>query len=221
MTAARALITWLTSTGVTLRLDGDAIVHRGPRSVLRPDVLANLRRHKSEIVAELRFQAKTGSWPPEVNALQCRIVSELELLPPPRDHSGRRLMAETRKFLESRWWVEALTCGWTLEELFGIDSCAPIVCFERWGLVVGLALAPKRGDVIEHLDAKRAAIRYLTGTPLKNSRRTQLRFRPTETTVVWWQCSALMGQAEGPNVAGPEGEEVIKHSMHEISRRNR
>ena len=42
MTPARALITWLTGSGVTLRLDGDAIVHRGPRRVLNPDVLAKL-----------------------------------------------------------------------------------------------------------------------------------------------------------------------------------
>lgn len=54
MTPAQALITWLTSSGVTLRLDGDTIVHRGPRCVLNPDVLAKLGQHKAEAIAELK-----------------------------------------------------------------------------------------------------------------------------------------------------------------------
>ena len=220
MTPARALITRLTSAGVTLRLDGDAIVHRGPRSVLSPDVLAKLRHYKAEIVAELRGQGKIGSpcladivegngcerekvdpgvaspnsWHAE--ALRCRIVAVLDRLPAPRDHSGRRLIAETRKFLESRWWTEAIECGWAPEELFGLDGSAPLDNHERWGMIVGLALAPRPGDAIEHLDAEHAVIRHAPSPKMKNTRRVERRFRPTATTVVWWRCSTLMGDVE-------------------------
>jgi hypothetical protein len=54
MMQAQALIDWLTHNGVTLRLDGNDIVHRGPRRVLRPDVLAKLREHKADVVAQLK-----------------------------------------------------------------------------------------------------------------------------------------------------------------------
>ncbi len=152
MTPARALITRLTSAGVTLRLDGDAIVHRGPRSVLSPDVLNTLRKLKGEIVVELQHHAdfgshclpdiaggngsgrdgvdpggvSPGSWHVKADGLRRRIVAALDKLPAPRDHNGRRLIAETRKFLGSRWWIEAIECEWALEELFGVDRHAPI-----------------------------------------------------------------------------------------------
>ena len=47
----------------------------------------------------------------------------------------------------------------------------PLERFEQWGLVVGLALAPKPGDMIEHLDAEHAVIRYRVGALLKEARR--------------------------------------------------
>ena len=223
MTPARALITELKSAGVTLRLDGDAIVHRGPRSVLSPDVLAKLRQNKGEIVTELQRQAKisspcvpdivdgngcerdevnlgeasVGSWQANAVALRCRIVAALDRLPAARDHSSRRLIAETRKFLKSPWCTEAIECGWTLEELYGVDETAPMDYVDRWGMIVGLALAPRRGDAIEHLDAQHAVIRYFAGTPLNSARRIERRFLTTASSVVWWECAAIVGDAEG------------------------
>lgn len=76
MTPARALITWLTSSGVTLRLDGDAIVHRGPRRILSPDVLAKLRQHKVEAIAELRRLAQADPPCPAEVAERAAIVAE-------------------------------------------------------------------------------------------------------------------------------------------------
>ena len=107
-----------------------------------------------------------------------RIAAALKELPPPRDHNGRRLIAETRRFLGSNWFPLALECGWTLDELFGVDALAPLERFEQWGLVVGLALAPKPGDMIEHLDAEHAVIRYRVGALLKEGRRNERRFVP-------------------------------------------
>lgn len=230
MTPVRALMNRLSGSGVTLRLDGDAIVHRGPRSVLSPDVLANLRRHKAEIVAELQRQAEigapgflgtaggngckrdevnsgeasAGSWHADAEALRCRIVAALDRVPAPRDQRGRRLIAETRKFLKSAWWTEAITCGWPLEALFGVDCTAPMDWVERWGLVPGLAWAAKHGDAIEHLDAERAVICCYAGSTMKDARRIELRFMPTASSVVWWECPALVGEVERPTFAMPQ-----------------
>ncbi len=67
---------------------------------------------------------------------------------------------------------------------------------ESWGLIVGMALAPRRGDIIEMLDAEHAVIRYLAGPTMKNVRRLERRFTPTESAVPWWQCPTLMGDVE-------------------------
>ena len=141
-------------------------------------------------------EANCGSWHANAEALRCRIVALLDQLPAPRDHNGRRLIAATQKFLRSPWFSEALKCGWSLEELFGVDAYAPLDNYERWGLIVGIALAPKRGDEIDQLDTEHAVIRYHVGAPLKEARRIERRFVPTDSSVVWWECSGLVGDAE-------------------------
>jgi hypothetical protein len=129
-------------------------------------------------------------------ALRFQIDTSLERLPAPCDHNGRRLISVTQKFLRSPLLSEALRCGWGLVELFGVDERAPLDNYECWGLVVGLALAPRRGDVIELLDAEQAVIRYHVGTTLKEARRIERRFTPTDSSVVWWECSGLVGDVE-------------------------
>lgn len=54
MTPAAMLLDRLTGRGVKFRLDGDALIPRGRRGALTPDVLDELRRHKAALVAELR-----------------------------------------------------------------------------------------------------------------------------------------------------------------------
>ncbi|MFZ4809468.1 MAG: hypothetical protein ACOYLQ_19610 [Hyphomicrobiaceae bacterium] len=129
-------------------------------------------------------------------ALRRRITAALERLPSPYDYNGRRLTAVTQDFLRSPWWSEALRCGWRLEALFGVDERAPLDAHESWGLIVGLALAPRRGDVIEHLDAEHAVIRFQVGKTLKEARRIERRFTPNDSSVTWWECSGLVGDVE-------------------------
>ena len=216
MSAAEA-IEAARAAGIHIAIDGDDLVLEASATP-SPVVLDLLSRNKAHVVAMLRRQkpvnefgpsrslkfqpghevdpggVSPGSWHAE--ALRCRIVAVLDRLPAPRDHSGRRLIAETRKFLESRWWTEAIKCGWAPEELFGLDGSAPLDNHERWGMIVGLALAPRPGDAIEHLDAEHAVIRHAPSPKMKNTRRVERRFRPAETTVVWWRCSTLMGDVE-------------------------
>jgi hypothetical protein len=135
-------------------------------------------------------EACYGSW----QALG--VAAALNALPQPTDLNGRRLIAETQHFLGSNWFRQALKCGWTLEGLFGVDGLAPLERLEQWGLIVGLALAPKPGDVIEHLDAEHAVIRYRVGSLPKEARRIERRFVPADYSVPWWKCSALVSYAE-------------------------
>ena len=58
------------------------------------------------------------------------------------------------------------------------------------------ALAPKPGDMIEHLDAEHAVIRYRVGSLPKEARRIERRFVPADSSVPWWKCSALVSEAE-------------------------
>lgn len=117
-------------------------------------------------------------------------------LPPASDHNGRRLTTATRKFLASPLFNEAIGCGWALEELFGVDCHAPLDIFERWGLVVGLALAPRRNDVIDHIDGECAVIRFRDGVTAREQRRIERRFYPEADSILWWECHDLVGDVE-------------------------
>jgi hypothetical protein len=207
------------AAGIRIAIDGDDLVLEAaaPPS---PIVLNLLACNKANIVALMRRQkqlnefgssrsiriqsrheadpgeASPGLWRSKAEVHRCRIVAALNRLPAPCNQSGRRLMAETRKFLRSPWFSDALLNVWSLEALFGIDCGAPLDNFERWGLIVGLALAPQHGDAIEHIDAEHAVIRHLVGPTLKNARRIERRLLPTATTVPWWQSSALMGDVD-------------------------
>jgi hypothetical protein len=212
-----AIIREATRRGITLRVDGAELLYRGPRGALGPELKAALKAHKPAIISELMGadtpsashttktlraaapieEADSGWWDAKADDdLRCRIVAALDRLPAPRDHSGRGLIASTLTFLRSRWFSEALKYGWSLEELFGVDGSAPLDNFEQWGLIVGLALAPRGGDVVEHLDAEHAVIRYRVGAPFKEVRRIERRFVSPDTSVVWWECPALVGEAD-------------------------
>ena len=124
------------------------------------------------------------------------IGAALGRLPPVSDHNGRRLTTETRKFLTSPLFDKALGSGWSLEELFGVGCGAPLDNFERWGLVVGLAWAPRHNDVIECIDGECAVIRFRDSATATEQRRVERRFRPDADSVLWWECSDLVGNVE-------------------------
>jgi hypothetical protein len=202
------IIAEIAKLGVALRVEGANLVHRGPRGALRPEHVAKLKAHKRAIVAELTganalaadrpalAEVGYGSWQALGDAHHRHVAAAINALLQPTDLNGRRLIAETQHFLGSNWFRQALKCGWTLEGLFGIDGLAPLERPEQWGLIVGLALAPKPGDVIEHVDAEHAVIRFRVGSPLKEARRIERRFVPADSSVPWWECSALLRQAE-------------------------
>ena len=218
------IIAEVAKLGVALRVEGANLVHRGPRGALTPELIANLKAHKPDIIAQLtRAKAPAvlcpadiaersliitegddcdrnaaerrrlagagyGSWQAFSDAHRAHITAALNDLSPPRNYNCRQLITETRRFLDSNWLSQAVKCGWMVDELFGINAVTPLDRHEQWGLIVGLALAPKHGDRIEHLDAKHAVIRYRVGSPLKDARRIERRFTPADSSIVWWKC---------------------------------
>ena len=61
MSYAPIILAQLADRGVTLQLDGDALVPRGPRNSLTAERLDALRRHKPEIVAFLRSRSRPSA----------------------------------------------------------------------------------------------------------------------------------------------------------------
>jgi hypothetical protein len=124
MTPARALITWLTGSGVTLRLDGDAIVHRGPRRVLSPDVLAKLREHKAEAIAELTRLADAGPPCPADIAERAAIIAERAAIIAEGDHCDRTT-ADTRALAEHGFTSWPALAGAHRESILGKLASLP------------------------------------------------------------------------------------------------
>ena len=129
-------------------------------------------------------------------AQRFHIVQSLQTLPAPCDFKGRQLETATRSFLESPWFSQAVMCGWSLDDLFGVDAFAPLDEHERWGLVVGLAWAPQTADRITRIDDHGAVIRFRSRATCKEMHRTHRRLPATDGVVLWWECAALRGHLE-------------------------
>ena len=59
MSAAEEVLRAAREQGVTLTLDGDQVRYSGPREALTPHMLAELRRHKPDIIALISSPPKT------------------------------------------------------------------------------------------------------------------------------------------------------------------
>ena len=118
-----------------------------------------------------------------------RIRAALNRLPVPWPRESARLLEATRQFISSQWFDEALRCGWTLHELFGLDSFTPLYD-AAWGLVVGLALAPSKSDEIANINEGTAVIVFKSAHGWR--RRIEKRFTPPTDAVLWWQCKGLL-----------------------------
>lgn len=219
MTPAQALIERLTRAGVSLRIDGDDLLHRGPRRILTSDVLAEIGGYKAEIIAELRrgglgssvgtqlvltdaFRkgidevGRTRSPDAAAERLHREILGAVIRVPVACHADARRLIVETMKFLESPWWEVAVASGWTLEALFGVDRGVPLAEISSWGLVVGLAWAPEPNDCIALIDNARAVIRFRSRSSRREMHRTHKRLPIDNSVVPWWECAVLRGDLE-------------------------
>ena len=93
---------------------------------------------------------------------RAHILARLDELPSPNpnDQNGRRLINDTREFLNGEHWPQAIALGWPMLELFGINPHAPQVRVDGQGLVTGLALSSMLVGQLETIAEDHATIRY-------------------------------------------------------------
>jgi hypothetical protein len=126
------------------------------------------------------------------DAHRAHILARLDELPSPNpnDQNGRRLINETREFLNSEYWPQAIALGWPMLELFGINPHAPQVRVDGQGLVTGLALSSMLGGQLETIAADHATIRYRSGSLLTY----RCGMRGPDASVLWWSVLRLVGR---------------------------
>jgi hypothetical protein len=139
-------------------------------------------------------EARYCSWTAYGDAQRADIGAALYRLPAPCAREGASLLEATRQFIASQWFDEAIRCGWAMNELFGLDSFVPLD-ESAWGLVVGLALAPRKSDEIISIDEETAVIRSWSAHSWH--RRIERRFLPPIDAVVWWRCEGII-TSDGP-----------------------
>jgi hypothetical protein len=91
-----------------------------------------------------------------------------------------RLTVATGEFCGSDHFPLALANGWAFEELFAVDSVAPLASLDRWGLIPALALSVVPAQVLAiYHDA--AELRCVSGAIQRLYRRVP------DGAVLWWQ----------------------------------
>ena len=147
-----ALLRAADAAGLTVNVDGDRLVIRGPRSA---DATARaLLEHKPEIMAALSDARLTMfadrqnlplSRPPKLDARRDGIpgdwhhgVCKLIALPCPasvRPPRWDRLQLDAAEFIET-WATQAAALGWSTYDVFGANRTKPIERVDQAGLVV-------------------------------------------------------------------------------------
>ncbi len=117
------------------------------------------------------------------------ILRELEGLPASAWPAAMtKLAAATRAFLASSDFICAVSEGWDMLELFGVNPTGPLGRLDGQGLAVAVALS-RHALRIDAVDCHRAVL--VTGS---GSRLTYGRFRYDLADVMhWWKCPALTG----------------------------
>ena len=104
---------------------------------------------------------------------------------------GTHLLNETRKYVASPRFDNAIALGWRRIELFGIAPDAPKTHLGTWGLIVTqFLLLP--GSCIEAITKDRAIFRTRAGHPM---RRARFRSEINEC-VLWWECPRIFQSNE-------------------------
>lgn len=104
----------------------------------------------------------------------------------PLEPNGGKLDAVTRGFLGSQHFLRAVSEGWDMLELFGVNSSRPLARFEGMGIVVMVAFS-RLGLRLADLD--RGAAVFVSDT---GALQTFPRFRhDLSSRIPWWECPAL------------------------------
>jgi hypothetical protein len=169
---ARALIEASIAAGLSLDLDGDNLIietEAEPPAAL----LAELRRHKAELIAALQIEREERAAIVEHDGGAARTWAEgfarldpdqpLCDVPP---HRWQRFVDDVGLFLDSGFAEQAAALGWGPHDLFGCDSDRPLARVDRAGLLWLL-----KGDKLVALTADTATIEARAGARLTYRRK--------------------------------------------------
>lgn len=120
------------------------------------------------------------------NVLKSHVLAELARVEPAAAKDAHRLMTVTRAFVASPQFRDAVSHGWTIDELFAVHAETPTRRLDGMGLVVTVALS-RLGSRLEEIEADRAVLRAKSGGTL-----TYRRFVASlENSRPWWECPTL------------------------------
>src|SRR5437763_734888 len=152
MTAAARLLETARAAGLSIEADGADLVIETDRAI-PPDLLAELRQHKAELIAVLvpPSSAATPTDPDELDERAALIqfganvprrwaegyAALCSMVPPSAFSPERwqRIVDAAGSFLD-RWALEAITCGWSDLDVFGCDPDRPDARFDCMGLAM-------------------------------------------------------------------------------------
>ena len=112
--SAAALLSDLRRRGVELTADGDQLRYRAPRGVLSPDVLADLRTHKRELLAELGAASVEGAGVTDTCEFQrLQVTWRATAQRIDADLAERGVEADRSTRQSATWLLLLLDEGWT------------------------------------------------------------------------------------------------------------
>ena len=191
---AQRLIEDARAAGLSMEVEGGDLIVEADCDP-PPELLAELRQHKAEVIAFLVPLPPASAPPlPESDDLDERAAiieygagvprawaegyAALTAMPSPTGFSSerwRRIVDAAGVFLD-RWAAEAIACGWSDLDVFGCDAAAPDKRFDCMGLAVLL----DRWEV-SGIDEAGADLVTETGAPLRYRRRPL----PGHTILLW------------------------------------
>jgi hypothetical protein len=187
--SAAAILVRLQAAGVSVAADGNNLKLRGPDTVITEATLAELRRHKVELLALLRNSRPVElGHDDDASFYAAQIATwrrEIEALPKANLREGMALVKTSLDFLASEWAMKALAAGWDEPALFGMFDGpwpAPRSRYDAQGLIPGMALSVFRLTITE-LNEQAAFLTSRTGSRLRHPRDLP----GAQYCGAWWQ----------------------------------
>lgn len=148
------------------------------------------------LAAEAYALAECGfaSWSGFAAAHADEIRAALDRLPHAADVTGLRLLNATLWLIDKRHWLAAVSDGWPLTDLFGVDAWAAHERRELLGLVPLLAFHPRKGRQLQRITEAGAEFREPDGHLVVYQRPSLT--ADIATVRCWWESPAIVAADE-------------------------
>ncbi len=171
----QTLIDEFADIGIRLTAESGRVIFEGPREMLTPARIDELRRHKAELLAALAtpdFDAgllrqgteTLAGWEHgfnDVDSLHSEVVrrwaAEIDQLAKLRAVSpeGAKALKQAQTFISDGWALQAVQLGWDEVELFGVCPRAPWARLDRKGAAFGGAVRAVTQDAVTYVGGLR------------------------------------------------------------------